>query len=69
MIEIILAIILITILCIIYYRKGVSHTLDKVKNAINDYVTSHENMKELFDPGIEIAKHIIDQLQDKNKIW
>ncbi len=65
MIWFILIVLLTISLCFLSYRKGALKELEKINNSLDNYLESHKNMEELFYPGIEVTKHIIDQLKDQ----
>ena len=65
MIWFILIVLLTISLCFLSYRKGALRELEKINKSLNNYLESHKSMEELFYPGIEVAKHIIDQLKDQ----
>lgn len=65
---IILIIIIAIIACFISYKEGELHELHKTRAAFEHYLEAHKASKELFGPGIEAAEHIVDQLEEEDKL-
>lgn len=64
----ILIIAVIALACFISYKKGEIHELHKTRAAFEHYLEAHPALKEVFKPGIEAAEHIIDQIEEEDKI-
>ena len=56
------------ITCYLCYKLGESCVITKIQDHLKKYLDDHDSMRELFEPGIEVAQHIIEQVKDKS-IW
>lgn len=56
-------------LCVLFsYKLGEKNTYEKIEERLQKYLNEHESMKKLFEPGIEAAQHIIEQIKNKDSI-
>lgn len=65
---IILLIIIIIIACYLAYKKGEAHELHKTRAAFKHYLDAHSTLKEVLGPGIEAAEHIVDRIEEEDKL-
>lgn len=64
----ILIIAVVVLACFISYKKGELHELHKTRAAFEHYLEAHPASRERFEPGIEAAEHIVDQIEEEDKL-
>lgn len=62
-----ITILIICALCYILYKKGKYDSLCEANSTFKQYLNAHNNMKDLLEPGLDTAEHLINQLKDS--LW